>query len=372
MLPPTAASAPYSSGRGLLQDEEAAREAGATTVALQAQAAEADALRARLRERDHEWTLLQGRLQSANGELSAAEAAAASATELLDPWFPGRTDPALTYGVERCRAERGELEDRLQQAERLLWERDAEIARLRRAARELEASRLHGEMELTALAADEQTMDSEIRALGADNAELRQRLQQRTNVMVSSPSVAVGSAVASRFETSKLEDITSELAVKRNERIELRAFAEEAIAEVHRLEHAVGQAKNRSAMLAGADNTLHEVEAALKHVIGLATTLRARGCCVRSREVWDDPVDVLLHGHMRQAHGDASLSLLWRIGPGDYVLGEERVRCIESHGRIVVGDAAGRLVPIGEFTAEQATKAGGAGVASDALWALRG
>merc|ERR1719386_119059 len=124
--------------------------------------------------------------------------------------------------------------------ERLLAERDQEISRLRAVARELESTRLQGELELTGLVAAHEATSTEVRTLGEDVARLRHQLYHGKEHAAAEIAMGPSPGVATRAE-----ETAALLKAKRDEHATLQRQAEAVAAEARRLEAEGAVSSNR-------------------------------------------------------------------------------------------------------------------------------
>jgi len=375
---------------------------------ISAQEAEEKALKQRLVESQRECTALRHKLRDCTDELEVSAEATVNAAERLEA-HAGRHGLVLAAEAERCGAEKAALEDELRRMEQLLWERDQEIARLRRAHENFKATKLQGELELTRLASAHEKQSHEVQAFGAGVAELRERISNGSVAGVRGPS---------EVEARSLEKVSAELTAKQEERDALAKRAEVVSAEAKRLEGELQGMREQvkaferglrdkqeqmeshdhklvreAAAIRGqcdelrrrlheeqrdaatvdqravlkeragveADGVKREVATILGTVKGLAATLRSRGQWVNSQEVEDDPVDVAVHMYLRSLRrGEPVAPIIWRVGPGEYLVGEDRVVCSEQNHHLMVHDQhAGKPVPIRDFVHHQAKRMAG-------------
>ncbi|CAE8702060.1 unnamed protein product, partial [Polarella glacialis] len=145
---------------------------------LSAQAAEFATFKARLADVQRDCTRSEHHLRDLHGELAVATEATASATEQMSA-HSVRQGLVLAAGVERSGAEKARLDDELQRMERMLWERDQEIARLRRSSGSIESHQMQLELEIRSQHAARESAGTEARALSTAVAELlADRLQK--------------------------------------------------------------------------------------------------------------------------------------------------------------------------------------------------
>lgn len=374
---------------------------------LAAQAVEAHSLRARLMEGQRECAQLRLRLRDSSEEVSAAAEAVSTAAGRLEA-HAGRHGLVLAAGVERCSAERAALEDELQRMEHLLWERDQELRTLQMQTRELDAMRLQGELELAGLVATHEATTSEIHALGAGVHELSQRVG--TEVSKSPPGPTQAQLV-------RAEATAATVKFKRDEHAALLRQAEAMASEARRLEgekeafeehvrsferslrHKQGQMELQdqhlvrdAAALRGqcehlrhalrdeqrdavgvdqravlhtrcgeeAESVRREIERTLGALRGLVMSLRGRGRFVRSPEVPQDSLDTALHAQLRHVDPAVVPPLLWRLGHGEYLIGEDRVHLHEAHGVLMATSGASHhehSLPLDELLHHQARRA---------------
>lgn len=397
------------SGSPLTLPPPYARDAHELQSVLEAQQTEAAALRARLAEVQRECAQLKTRVRDSEGELSAATEATISAAQKLEE-HAGRQGLVLAAGVERTNAERATIEHELQRMERLLAERDQEISRLRAVARELESTRLQGELELTGLVAVHEATSTEVRTLGEDVARLRHQLYNGKGHAAAQIATGPSPGVATRTE-----ETAALLKAKREEHASLQRQAEAVAAEARRLEaegvisgnrlreyeralrerqrqldmrdqrlvreaatlrehcedlRSVLRGEQRNAVEADqraflrercgeeADGIRRELTASLSTIKRLVTALRESGRSVSSPELPGDPIDTHLHGYLRAgaSMGNALPPLVWRIAPGVYLIGEERVTLLPAGPELLVSDAAGVTPPqpLSDFVHRQA------------------
>lgn len=297
------------------------------------------------------------------------------------------------------------MEDELQRAERMLYERDQEIARLRRVARELEASQLQADMELRGLTSAKEAVSSEARVLGAGISDLLSRLESIAGTGPRGPS---------QHELELAEEARRLLLAKQEEHLAIRGCAEAAAAETRRLEaeethlaqlvatfdlslqakrkqietedqkliregaavrehcaelrralqreqrDATGmdqRAELQSHCRAEAEGVHREASAILQAMPALAARLRTGGRSVYSLMVPGDPVDERLHAFLRScggATGNPAPVLICRLGPKDYVIDGVRVSLTEAQGELVVQEATGLAVGLRAFLERRA------------------
>uniref|UniRef100_A0A7S1F3N6 Uncharacterized protein n=1 Tax=Noctiluca scintillans TaxID=2966 RepID=A0A7S1F3N6_NOCSC len=371
---------------------------------LRTQATEIAVLKHRLGDRQRECATLRSGLRDSAGELSVTAGATASAARRLEV-HAGRHGLVLAAGVERCNAERTALEDELQRMEQFLWERDQEIARLRRTAEELRSGHLQGELKLTAMHFLNHAANSEVQALDAGVAELEHQVKR-----------AEDTALA-RLEGDLNEEVDAALAQRQHENATLQRTAEALGREAQSLEAEAGsfrehvrsvdqQLRERQQQMQSNDSRLVRESAALhahsddlrralyneqQHAAGidqrvvlqercsaeaegvkrelaaisrslnaLTAIMRVRGKSVMSQEVPEDPIDSRLRVHLRGCAGSGNPvpPVVWRLRFGEYILGEDHVVCIEENGDLILrlASGAGTPMPIHEFVIHQAQR----------------
>lgn len=409
--PATALTVPASTATPIARAPLFVSEPNELEAVLSAQGSEIRALKLRLAAAQRECGSLRVRLRDAGGELASSAEATANATERLEA-HSGRQGLVLAAGVERCSAERAALCDELQRTERLLAERDREIAQLRRTAQELHAESLHGELQLAGLAYNHQAASTEAIVLGANVEELRQRIGSMHLASAAAASPALRQP--SQHEAALMGEANAELLAKEEERAALARRAEAATNATRTLEAQVREAEantkafeqnlrarqdqmyahdrklvreaaelrtqceglrstlrveqsktsNTDQSIALEDRCRWEAstvrqEAAdtLVAINNLVPSLRARGRCIRSPEVPGDPIDARLHQHLSGCGcpgGDVAPPVAWRLGPGEYLIGEDHVKCSESHGRVLVTPiAGGQCMPLRDLLRKQ-------------------
>jgi predicted nucleic acid-binding Zn-ribbon protein len=341
------ASTTLSSRTPLVQAPVFARDVKELQTVISAQDVEERALKIRLAEGTREVAFLRKRLRDSTEELEVTAEAALNAAERLEA-HQGRQGLVLAAEAERCSAENAAIEDELRRMEQLLYERDQEIARLRRTHENLQTSRLQGELELTGMAMAHEKASSEVRAFGAGVQELRERLRDGGK--------GLGKGGPSQLEASRMGDLAQEFHAKQEERAALQMKADAATAEAQRREAELMAMKEEVRVLsldlrrkqeivenqdhklvreaatiraqcdelrkalhneqrdaagidqravlqercgAEAEGVRREVQTILQTVRGLASTLRARGLAVCSPQVANDPVDVAMHTFLR-------------------------------------------------------------------------
>jgi len=373
---------------------------------LETQASEANAFRERLLRAQRECARLQQRLHDCESELSVAAQATATATERLGA-HAVRDGLVLAASVERWGAERAAVEDELRRMERLLWERDQEIAQLRRTARDLEASQLQGDLELRGLAVARENADVEARALGLSISELLAQQGSSVNASPKGPSPAV---------LAMAEEAERRLNSKRAEHASLKGRAEAIAEEARRLEAEEGAAvqqvleydqalrarrrqleaedqrltregellrehgqelrralerEQRDAVGIGqraalelhttaeAESVKREVTEIMATLPRLAARLYMGGRHVYSLMVPGDRVDECLHAHLRGCgpRGDPAPALVCRLGPREYVIDGVRVVLTEANAQITVREAGGATAPLRDFIRRRAPPA---------------
>jgi len=372
-----------------------ARDRHDLRTVLSAQAAEAEELRQRLTVGQRKCASLRAKLRDSIGEVSIAAEATASATERLAT-HAGRQGLVIAAGVERCSAERAAIEDELQRMERLLFERDQQISKLRQAAQELENCRLQGELEITGLVVAHEATNSDVQTLGAGITELQQRLGGNATHRALRP---VHTAVLAEGK---------ELSGKQVEHAALKRRAEVVAAELRRLDaeassfrdrigaferqlrqsqaememydqNLVKEAEHRRMQCdslrhnllhqqrdsisidqrtalqpqcsAEADNVRQQTTEMIRTIQRLAPRLHAQGRHVLSPEVPGDPIDII-HAYLRGCRGsieDPVPVLLWRLAPGEYLIGNARVAVTDMHGQLAVRDMGGKFTPLRDF-----------------------
>eukprot|EP00931_Biecheleriopsis_adriatica_P061587 TRINITY_DN37035_c0_g1_i2.p1 TRINITY_DN37035_c0_g1~~TRINITY_DN37035_c0_g1_i2.p1 ORF type:complete len:446 (+),score=101.64 TRINITY_DN37035_c0_g1_i2:68-1405(+) len=250
----SALAASLSTGPRSLAPREAS-DSHELKAVLAAQSAEIHSLKARLADAQRDCTRLRHKLQDAEGELHTTTEATLSASDRLSA-HAVRQGLVLTAGVEKSGAERAKLEDELQHMERLLYERDQEIASLRQTAGTLESSQLQLELEMRGLNAARETATHEVRELSQNVADLLhgklKKVEKSIEANGRSPdpfgvgavdSLAYGStssigsaARASQQEEKRLRESAQLLETKRQEHAHLKRNADQAAAEARHLE----------------------------------------------------------------------------------------------------------------------------------------
>lgn len=352
-------------------------------------ASEADVLRERLAEGRLEIAQLQQRLRDAESELAVAANATSKAAERLGQ-HASRQGLVLTASVERANTTKVSVEDELQRVERALWERDQEIARLRREARDLEANHFQANMEMTGLQAMEQQnarlkaaaedmglnddfskdglLDFGAGALAASRHQREVRLHEEAqNALLNKQeqhALLKQHAAALQAEAQRLESEERRLAeesgrferalrekqakmeaqdqqflregqILREHNDELRRALQQEQQDAVQVDQRAALRPQCGAEAAGVRQEVAEILAAIPQ---LAETLRARGRSVFSVEVPGDPVDVALHAHLRSNGAGDALPIVCRLGPGDYLLGGQRATvALTPQGVLTVG-----------------------------------
>ncbi|CAE7365103.1 unnamed protein product [Symbiodinium sp. CCMP2592] len=211
---------------------------------LAAQESEMHAMKAQLAETQRECNRLKHKLRDVETELQVAKEVTASATHRLTA-HAERKDLLLSAGVERGGLERAKLEEELQRMERLLWERDQEIKKLRHTAGNLEKNQLQLDLEMRGLHAAKETSTLEAKELSTGIADLlHSRLQKVPSThsgfldsMASSNPFSTQNLDAQRQrEEKRLKESTQRLELKRQEHAELKHRANQAAADAKKME----------------------------------------------------------------------------------------------------------------------------------------
>ncbi|CAE7273287.1 unnamed protein product, partial [Symbiodinium necroappetens] len=212
---------------------------------LAAQESEMHAMKTQLAEAQRECNRLKHKLRDVETEVQVAKQVTASATDRLTA-HAERKDLLLSAGVERGGLERAKLEEELQRMERLLWERDQEIKKLRHTAGNLEKNQLQLDLEMRGLHAAKETSTLEARELSTGIADLlHSRLQKVPSThsgfldsMASSNPFSTQNLDAQRQrEEKRLKESTQRLDLKRKaEHAELKHRASQAAAEAKKME----------------------------------------------------------------------------------------------------------------------------------------
>eukprot|EP00439_Symbiodinium_sp_Y106_P060261 s4105_g8.t2 len=211
---------------------------------LAAQESEMHAMKAQLAETQRECNRLKHKLRDVETELQVAKEVTASATDRLTA-HAERKDLLLSAGVERGGLERAKLEEELQRMERLLWERDQEIKKLRHTAGNLEKNQLQLDLEMRGLHTAKETSTLEAKELSTGIADLlHSRLQKVPSThsgfldsMASSNPFSTQNLDAQRQrEPKRLKESTQRLELKRQEHAELKHRANQAAADAKNME----------------------------------------------------------------------------------------------------------------------------------------
>jgi len=211
---------------------------------LAAQESEMHAMKAQLAETQRECNRLKHKLRDVETELQVAKEVTASATDRLTA-HAERKDLLLSAGVERGGLERAKLEEELQRMERLLWERDQEIKKLRHTAGNLEKNQLQLDLEMRGLHTAKETSTLEAKELSTGIADLlHSRLQKVPSThsgfldsMASSNPFSTQNLDAQRQrEEKRLKESTQRLELKRQEHAELKHRANQAAADAKNME----------------------------------------------------------------------------------------------------------------------------------------
>ncbi|CAE7448721.1 unnamed protein product [Symbiodinium natans] len=202
-------------------------------------------MKAQLADTQRECNRLKHKLRDVETELHVAKEVTASATDRLTA-HAERKDLLLSAGVERGGLERAKLEEELQRMERLLWERDQEIKKLRHSAGSLEKQQLQLDLEMCGLHAAKENSTLEARELSTGIADLlHNRLQK---VPTTQEGLMESMASGSPFfgtqnldpqrqrEEKRLKDSTHKLELKRQEHAELKRRADQATADAKNTE----------------------------------------------------------------------------------------------------------------------------------------
>eukprot|EP00435_Cladocopium_sp_Y103_P067349 s621_g29.t3 len=217
------------------------RDSHELKAVLAAQDVEAKALKAQLADVQRESHRLKHKLRDVESELHVASEATTSATQRLTA-HAERQELLLSAGVERGGVERVKLEEELQHMERLLWERDQDIRRLRHRAQELESHQLHLDVEMRGLHAAKENSTSEAHKLSGDIAELLHKKLQKVekgHEAVTESGVADSLGLVSTLsqrEAKRLQETTKLLETKRQEHANFQRRADQVAAEARRLE----------------------------------------------------------------------------------------------------------------------------------------
>lgn len=313
----------------------------------------------------------------------------------------------LAATVERSGAERGTVEHELQRVEAMLHDRDLEIRRLRKHAHDLEAASHQHDMEIKGLRVAHEGSSERARTAAEGVSHLMTQIKGQPESHARGPS---------QREVQRTEETAALLAAKQHDHAVLKQRAEAAAHEAKRVE-AEEQALNerivafqrelqaKKEMMESHDQrflqegallrehcdqlrkTLHneqrdavgvdqravlhpqcgaeaesvkrEMNSLLGTIPQLLTTLKVRGQRVRSPEVLEDSIDVKLHAYLRglDEAGVETPSMVWRLSPGAYLLGDERMNIEEVEGHLVVRKA-GSHIQLAKVLHAQAPAAG--------------